>query len=97
VSKLAVPIGEQGAIFRNTLIENVLDIVNRVPALNITGDTGIAGMAADIKATLLAHAQHPDVLRESPIVRERVKASMDDIMSRMSAFMGAPNGNNTGA
>lgn len=88
VEKLSVPIGQEGAIFRNSLIENVLDMVNRVPALNIAQDQNVADTAKQIKEALLVHASHPDVLRESPIVRDKVRSNMEEIMNKMAAFMG---------
>lgn len=36
--KLAVPVGEKGSIFRDSLIENIREIVGVMPGLNITND-----------------------------------------------------------
>jgi len=87
VEKLSVPIGEEGAIFRNSLIENVLDVANRIPALNITNDETVTKIAGQIKDVMLIHLRNPDVLRESPVVRTAVKDKMDALKNSIAEYM----------
>lgn len=88
VSKLAVPIGEKGSIFRDTLVENVTELVDRLPRLNIARDPDVQRMLDDIKAVVTSYSMTE--LRESPITREAARAKMAQVQANLAAFMGAP-------
>jgi hypothetical protein len=44
--KLAVPVGEKGSIFRDSLISNIRDLAEVMPGLNITNDPQLDALAA---------------------------------------------------
>lgn len=88
VAKLSVPIGADGSIFRDSLVENVAELVGRLPRLNINADPVIDRMLGDIRTVLDTYGQNPDALRESPIMREAARDKMAQIQSDMAAFMG---------
>jgi hypothetical protein len=67
--------------FRDTLVENVRQIVQLAPMLNLMDDPRIADICADIERHLTAY--HPDELRNSPRLRETVANQADDILRRM--------------
>ena len=67
--------------FRDTLVENVRQIVQLAPMLNLMDDPRIAAICADIERHLTAY--HPDELRNSPRLRESVANQADDILRRM--------------
>jgi hypothetical protein len=88
VDKMAIPIGDKGSVFRNTLIENLTDVVNRLPRLNINQDEEIRQVIEDIKNSITAYAHNPDVLRESPITRKKAREDMEAIAKKMAAYTG---------
>lgn len=88
VEKLSIPIGEKGAVFRNSLVENLVDVVDRLPRLNINGDPAVAETINQIKAIVDTYGENPDVLRESPIVRQQARDKMAEIDAKLAAFMG---------
>ena len=67
--------------FRDTLVENVRQIVRLAPMLNLMDDPRIATLCADIEKHLTAY--DPDELRNSPTLRESVANQADDILRRM--------------
>lgn len=87
VEKMAVPIGDNGHIFRDTLVTNLQDVVNRLPRLNINNDPTVAATIDDIRGIVNKYGTNPDVLRESPITREQAHAKMKEIEAKMGAFM----------
>jgi hypothetical protein len=67
--------------FRDTLVENVREIVKLAPMLNLMDDPRIAAICADIERHLTPH--DPDQLRASPRLREDVANQADEILRRM--------------
>lgn len=67
--------------FRDTLVENVREIVRIAPMLNLMDDPRIAEICADIERHLTAY--DPDELRNSPALREDVANQADEILRRM--------------
>ena len=67
--------------FRDTLVENVREIVRLAPMLNLLDDPRIAELCADIERYLTAH--EPDQLRNSERLREDVADQADAILRRM--------------
>ena len=67
--------------FRDTLVENVRQIVRIAPMLNLMDDPRIADICADIERHLTAH--DPDQLRNSAGLRADVATQAEEILRRM--------------
>lgn len=78
VGKVAEKLADQDAIFRNSLIDNVGEVLDTCDSLNIFGDAGLARIISDARSLLV----HPDRLRNDKIVRA-------DVSSRAQALMDA--------
>lgn len=78
--KLAVPIGEKGAIFRDTLITNMRDAVEQARALNVGNDPDIADLVNDIEAMM--SGKQPDALRTQQGAREEAVSQIRAITNR---------------
>ena len=84
--------GEDGKplVFRNSMIENIRDLVDVVPRLNIFGDDRLAQLCQDVKDRI-AHAD-PETLRLSPQfnpnVRRQVKRDADALMQQFAGYFG---------
>lgn len=85
--KLAVPIGEQGSIFRDSLVENIRDGVKMARELNISDDSTMEQSLADIEQSVTETFGTDDkgieALRHNQTQRDKAAAKLEDIMSRL--------------
>lgn len=73
-------------IFRDSLVENVRELVEILPALNLTADPYLTEITARLAAELCTH--DADTLRESDHIRETTAASAARILADVSDFLG---------
>lgn len=81
--KLAVPIGEKGSFFRDSLMNNITEVLERARKLNISNDPKIAEMVDEINAAMRGYTAAPDLLREDIGARSDAQAKLDAIMAKM--------------
>ena len=86
VEKLNKPIGTEGAIFRDTAVENVVDGLKRAKALNVNSDPDVDAMADTLMQAIDIYNFNKDSLRESPVVREQAASKLDEIAKKMAAY-----------
>ncbi|THK33463.1 hypothetical protein EHS39_36245 [Ensifer sp. MPMI2T] len=71
-------------VFRDSLVENVRDLIAILPALNITGDPALTEMAEKLKPL----AKHDaSVLRDNPHIRKDVAAEAQAILDSVAGFL----------
>lgn len=80
--KLAQP----DAIFRDSLIENIHEICDILPRLNINDDANLEQMRKDVLNKVAAFS--PDALRQDKTLRSDTASETKAIMDKMAAFMG---------
>jgi len=71
-------------IFKDTLVENIRDLIDTLPALNITGDPNLTATAADLRALVKHDAQ---TLRDDATVRRNVATEAQRILDSVSDFL----------
>lgn len=81
--KLSVP----GAIFRDSLIENVKEMVDLVPRLNVADDSGLEALRKEVRDKLTLTPAN--VLRTDEAARKAKAAQARAIEKKMAAFLGA--------
>jgi len=89
VDKLNKPIGTDGAIFRDSAIENVAEGLEIARKLMMDTSPELEGVVKELDAAVSKYASNKDWLRESPVVREQAAKKLTDIARQMGAFMGA--------
>ena len=77
------PDGVSGA-FRDSLVQNVRDLVDILPSLNVRNNPAIAEFTERMKAELCSSS--PQTLRCSKAARERTAEAAEDILSRVKAY-----------
>lgn len=89
--KLAEPdrANGQAPIFRDSLVNNLRDIVSLIPALNVTSDMALATFAEEVRGKLAA--LEPETLRQSKATREQTAKAAADILNRMSGYFATTN------
>ena len=78
-------------VFRDSMIENIRELVDIVPRLNIFDDHGLAALCEQVKRKIAS--ADPAVLRPSPgfdpVLRQRVKRDADDLARQFAGYFGA--------
>ena len=86
VGRMAERLSGEKNVFRDTLVENLQELVDLIPGLNITGDAKIEELRQEVAEKLTKHS--PQMLREhKPARRETAKAAQE-IMDKMGAYFG---------
>jgi len=75
------------AIFRNSTIKNLEELVEMIPGMNILNDPQLDAIRQKIADNLTGY--EPDDLRKKPEVRSAVAAQANQIMADMRGFMNA--------
>jgi hypothetical protein len=75
---------EQKKVFRDTLVSNVLDIVDLLDVCNITGDSQMSALRLKLDDTL--RGVTPDALREDGYLRAETKRAVDDVIAQLPSI-----------
>jgi hypothetical protein len=70
--------------FRDSLVSNLVRLVEVLPKLNLTGDADLERLASEVKTTLLVE---PARLRQSESVRDETARAAAQIAERMTGYM----------
>jgi hypothetical protein len=84
VDHMAKKLGEPGAIFRDSLVGNVRELVDLIPRLNLTGSSILETARAEVKEKLAS--LDPEVLRNSEIDRAMTARSAAAIIRKMDGY-----------
>lgn len=71
-------------IFRDSLVENAIELCAILPTLNITDDPALERVRQELEGSLCKY--NAGTLRDDPKVRSDVADKMADIMSKMAGF-----------
>jgi len=82
-------ITKKGRVF-DSYIENINDLVEILPNLNIDDDQKLNDMADEIKITLTANT--PGQLRKDPQLKNDIAEEAQKVVDKMTGFMGAGGG-----
>lgn len=82
--KLSIPIGDEGAIFRDSLVGNLQDVCKRARKLNINNDERVDEIAGEIEKAL--ENITAQTLRESDYVRDTTAKRMDEISKKLNQW-----------
>lgn len=72
-------------VFRDSLVENVRELVRLLPSLNLTGDAKLDAIAKRMEAELCGH--DADTLRQSDNIRAGVAAKAEAILKDVSDYL----------
>jgi hypothetical protein len=85
--KLATPIGKDGSIFRDSLIDNMVEVAERMERINVSDDPEVADKIAALKSLVGAYADNKEVLRSSQSVREKAATQISDLVKNMAGLV----------
>lgn len=72
-------------IIRDTLVYNINELADLMPALNVTADPRIDELAAQLKAELVEHS--PEILRSDAKVRQATISKADKLLKKVKLYM----------
>jgi hypothetical protein len=86
VSHMAGRLQDPDAIFRDSLINNIVEVCDILPKLNVFDDAQLETMRTDIETKLSKY--RPIDLRNNVEVRKAAQKEADDILEKMKGYMG---------
>lgn len=86
VAHIADRLSDPDAIFRDSLIRNAREVCDSLKRLNITNDPALEAMRVQVLTELTRH--DPDVLRDTPRIRQQTADKAIEIMRAMSSLYG---------
>ena len=84
VERVHVQCSKPNGKIYDTLMDNLAELVDGLPALNFTGDKRLAGLIDECKAKLV---RNPNMLRVDPEAKQDTADEAKRIMERMKAFI----------
>jgi hypothetical protein len=72
------------AIFRDTLVGNIDELVGLLPVLNVTDDQDLENLALDLRMSV--YGVKPDTLRHDPLVRSQKAHEMGTLAANAEAL-----------
>ena len=83
---MASKLSDSDSIFRDSLVSNLCELCDLLPALNLTDDPKLEEMRREIESRLCNF--EPDALRKNPVERATAAKEADEIATLMAAYMG---------
>jgi HEPN domain-containing protein len=90
VQKIADTLGKSDAIFRDSLIGNVVSLCELLPKLNIENDPELTKMKNEIENNLITYS--PNDIRNNSKIREETADKADAILKKMASYIGGTYG-----
>jgi hypothetical protein len=87
VEKLNVPIGADGAIFRDSLIDNIVDVSERMKRVNLSDDPIVTDKIDELNRLAHTYANNKDALRSMPEVRRKAATQINDLVKKMGGLV----------
>lgn len=84
VKKMADKLSEPEAIFRDTLVENVRELVDVLPRLNLTDDPALTAVINEVRDKLTG--REPDQLRKDKDARQDAAAQAAALLEKISGY-----------
>ncbi len=85
IKHIAGKLKEKDSIFRDSIIENLNEILNLIPALNISEDKNLENFVKECKEKLTIVS--PNSLRKEKKIRKATLETAEDILKRMEGYI----------
>ena len=87
VRKAAEKLTDKTAIFRDSLVTNIQDLVDLLPHLNLTNDPRLEDLRREVADKLLGY--EPETLRKNQFARMETAQAANDILAAMAGYTNA--------
>ena len=85
IKNMVDKLSDSDSIFRNSLIENLREVLDLVPNLNISDNTELDLIIKECKDKLTIYS--PEVLRENSRIRKTVALQAEELLNRMKGYI----------
>lgn len=85
VTHITNKLADPSAIFRDSMVENAKELCDLLPRLNFANDPDLEAMRVEVMSKLTS--QHPESLRNDPILRADKAREASEIARKMEIFM----------
>lgn len=86
MEKFSIPIGEQGGIFRDSIIENMQGTLALARDFNTTGDEKLEEAITDLNAVINGFIVTPDAMRNQQHKREQAASKLADLVDTLGGL-----------
>jgi hypothetical protein len=83
VERLANP----GAIIRDSLVDNAIELCGMMPTLNLSNDPEMEAVRQTIERTLAKFSGNVDALRHDPLERQDATVALAAVMRKMAGYI----------
>ena len=89
IAKLSVPIGTDGSVFRDTLVDNLVEVSERMNKINISDDAMMQGQIDDLRDLISSYSSEmgKDLLRSHQGAREKAVTKIDELVRNMTGLV----------
>lgn len=84
VNHMATKLADSDSIFRDSLVNNIVELCELLPSLNLTNDPVLNTIRETIEESLIVS---PDVLRNSKVVRNDIRAKAEAIAANLNGYL----------
>jgi len=89
ISKLSIPIGSDGSVFRDTLVDNLVEVTERMNKINLSDDAMMQGQIDDLRDLISSYSSEigKDLLRSNQTAREQAVTKIDTLVRNMTGLV----------
>ena len=87
IKKLSVPIGETGSVFRDTLIDNMVEVAARMDKINLSDDATMQVQIDDLSNLVTSLTLGKDILRSNQTSREQAVTVLTGLVGQMEGLV----------
>ena len=90
VSRAHERLSNPDAIFRDSLVDNAIELCGVLPGLNIADDPALEASRQQLERLLAPYVGNKNPLRDNPQLRSEAASELTAIMDKMAGLYGAP-------
>ena len=89
ITKLSIPIGSDGSVFRDTLVDNLVEVTERMNKINLSDDAMMQGQIDDLRDLISSYSSEigKDLLRSNQTAREQAVTKIDTLVRNMTGLV----------
>ena len=87
VAKLRTPIGVDGSVFRDSLIDNMVEVADRMNRVNISDDPAVQDQIDTLSMLVASCSGKKDALRANSTFRNDTARQIDELMGKMKGLV----------